>query len=72
MLTRFRKSPNLTVNNLEGNSQAYPKFGYYLIIIIIIIIIIMCNRHIMGCLLCVNREPLMAHIEAPNKMDLIR
>ena len=32
----------------------------------------MCNGHIIDCLLCVNKEPLMAHIEAPNKMDLIR
>lgn len=41
---RFRTSPNLPVNNLEGNSQAYPTLGCYLIIIIIIII--MCNIHI--------------------------
>lgn len=47
MLMRFRTSPNLPVNNLEGNSQAYPTLGCYLIIIIIIIInIIMCNIHI--------------------------
>ena len=32
----------------------------------------MCNGHIIYCLLCVNKETLMAHIEAPNKMDLIR
>lgn len=65
---RFRTSPNLPVNNLEGNSQAYPTLGCYLIIIINIII--MCNIHTDSAYYVNRQRTINGSYWGPNKMDL--